>query len=156
MVPPPPPPAWPAKPKPFVGFGLLQDAGNVMFMDEVASKEVDGKTVEVEWTLGALVFDLRDGTEGATSLIGKVPGGGSTNFASGFALTLREFLVSCRLCCPAWPSAAPFSVLCKTPSWTLFALLLDACSRSCSSMDRAHQCKGLGKSRSVPVPGSKT
>ena len=93
MVPPPPPPAWPAKPKPFVGFGLLQDAGNVMFMDEVASKEVDGKTVEVEWTLGALVFDLRDGTEGATSLIGKVPGGGSTNFASGFALTLREFLV---------------------------------------------------------------
>ena len=48
---------------------------------------------EGEWTLGALVFDLRDGTEGATSLIGKVPGGGSTNFASGFALTLREFLV---------------------------------------------------------------
>ena len=89
MVPPPPPPVWPAKAKSFVGFGIPQDGTNIQYLDEVAD-------TEVEWALGALVFDLRDSTKGATSLIGAVPGGGGAHYRGHnvFSLMLEDVFVA--------------------------------------------------------------
>ena len=64
---------------------------------KVRQEEKSSGQPEVEWTLGALVFDLRlarrNGRRNLTDWQGPWRWIYLTNFASGFALTLREFLV---------------------------------------------------------------